>query len=69
MNSFIEKFDREEVLVTLMTMSIVGLITMWMFYTRFLDHDATLTYLILAILFTIAAPALFVYLWFLKKKA
>ncbi len=63
-----EKFDLEELLSILLGMFLAGLIIMWFFYTTFPDHDANLTYLILAIIFTVLAPLDVVLIWFLKKK-
>ena len=63
------KFDLEELIVTCMMMSIAGLIIMWIFVVYYPDWGAPVVYLTLAIIFTILAPVLFVYLWFRKKKA
>ena len=69
MTSLKEKFDLEELISILIGMCLSGTILMWLFYATFHDHTANLFYLILAILFTVATPALFVLLWFRKKKA
>ncbi len=69
MTSLKEKIDLEELISILIGMCLSGTILMWLFYTTFPDHTANLFYLILAILFTVATPALFVLLWFRKKKA
>ena len=63
------KFDLEEFIVTCMMMSLAGLVVMWNFVSYFPDSPDYILYLILAIIFTILAPALFVYLWLRKKKA
>ncbi len=80
MTSLKEKFDLEELISILIGMCLSGTILMWFFYTTFppwippwdpetTAHGGNMTYLILAIFFTVATPALFVLLWFRKKKA
>jgi len=80
MTSLKEKFDLEELISILIGICLAGTILMWFFYTTFppwippwdpetVVHVGNITYLILAILFTVATPALFVLLWFRKKKA
>jgi hypothetical protein len=80
MTSLKEKFDLEELISILIGMSLSGAILMWLFYTTFppwippwdpdtVVHVGNITYLILAILFTVATPALILLLWFRKKKA
>ena len=78
MSSLKEKLDLDEILSILIPMCVAGIYLMWSFYTThpfwdpevsFIHIDGNITYLVLAIIFTIAAPALFVWLWFRKKKA
>ena len=80
MTSLKEKIDLEELISILIGICLLGTILMWFFYTTFprwippwdpdtVAHVGNLTYLIIAILFTVATPALVVLLWFRKKKA
>jgi hypothetical protein len=77
MSSLKEKFDVEEFISILISLSLAGMFLMWFFYTTFpfwdpevslIHTDGDILYLSLAIMFTFLAPALFVLLWFLKKK-
>jgi hypothetical protein len=63
-----EKINNEELLNIFLVMSICGTILMWMFYLSFTADVGSLTYLILAIIFTIATPAFFALLWLQRKK-
>jgi len=80
MTSLKEKFDLEELISLLIVICLAGTILMWMFYTTFprwippwdpetVPHEGDILYLVLAILFTVATPALVVLLRFRKKKA
>ena len=80
MTSLKEKINLEELISILIGICLSGTILMWLFYTTFpqwippwdpetVPHVGNILYLILAILFTVATPALFVLLWFRKKKA
>jgi hypothetical protein len=80
MTSLKEKFDLEELISILIGICLAGSILMVLFYTTFprwippwdpetTVHIGNMTYLVLAILFTVATPALIVLLWFLKRKA
>jgi hypothetical protein len=64
-----EKLNIDEFIYTLMMMSLGGLIIMWLFFGNFPDHAANVTYLVLAIVFTVLTPLFFVLLYLRKKKA
>jgi hypothetical protein len=77
MSSLKEKLDIDEILSILIGLSIAGTFLMWFFYTTFpfwdpevslIHTDGNILYLILAILFTVLSPVLFVLLWLRKKK-
>ncbi|MFX0074362.1 MAG: hypothetical protein ACFE96_02895 [Candidatus Hermodarchaeota archaeon] len=78
MSSLKEKFDLDEFLSILISLSLAGMFLMWFFYTTFpfwdpevspIHTDGNVLYLILAIVFTILPPVFFVLLWLRKKKA
>lgn len=77
MSSLKEKFNLDELLSILISLSLAGMFLMWFFYTTFpfwdpevslIHTDGDILYLSLAIVFTILAPALFVLLWLRKRK-
>jgi hypothetical protein len=77
MSSLKKKFDLDEFLSILISLSLAGMFLMWFFYTTFpfwdpevslIHTDGNILYLILAIVFTILPPVLFVLLWLRKKK-
>lgn len=68
MSSLKDKFDIEEILYILFGMFLAGAILMWFFYTGFPEHDAVITYLVIAILFTVLAVVDFVLIYLRKKK-
>ncbi|NVM16075.1 MAG: hypothetical protein HWN80_00060 [Candidatus Lokiarchaeota archaeon] len=68
MSSLKEKIDIEELLAILFGMFLAGAILMWFFYTGFPEHAAVLTYLIIAVIFTILTVVAFVLLFLRKRK-
>ena len=68
MSSLKEKFDIEELLAVLFGVFLAGAVLMWFFYGGFPEADAVMTYLIIAILFSVLTVVMFVLIFLRKKK-